>query len=165
MRTRKLVLLSLITAQAIVIHYIEGFIPLIAPGAKLGLANIMTLVTLFVFNVKYAFVVSIIRIILGSLLGGNIMGIIYGLVGGMLSLTIMSLLKRHSNIFSLIGISTAGAAFHNIGQLMTASIIYSTKGILFTYLPVLMLASAVTGYFTGLASDFIINHFNKFIKA
>ena len=46
MNTRDMVILSLITAQAVVLHYVEGFFPVIAPGAKLGLANIMTIVTL-----------------------------------------------------------------------------------------------------------------------
>lgn len=161
MKAKDMVLLSLLTAQAIVLHYIEGFIPVIAPGAKLGLANIMTLVTLYVFSAKHAFVVSVIRIFLGSLLGGNPMGILFGLVGGLLSLAIMAILKRYPKHFSLIGVSTAGAAFHNLGQLVTATLLYRTKGILFTYLPILMLSSAITGYFIGLASNYIINYLER----
>ena len=151
-----MVLLSLITAQAIVLHYIEGFIPVIAPGAKLGLANIMTIVALYIFSAKYALVVSIVRILLGSLLSGNPMGILFSLVGGLLSWVVMVILQRHPDYFSLVGVSTAGAAFHNLGQLAVASIIYKTIGIFFTYLPILMLTSAITGYFIGIASNYII---------
>lgn len=158
MKTKDMVLLSLLTAQAVVLHYIEGFIPVIAPGAKLGLANIMTLVTLYTFSTKHALMVSVIRILLGSLLGGNPMGILFGLVGGLLSLAIMAILKNRPKYFSLIGVSTAGAAFHNLGQLITAALLYRTKGILFTYLPILMLTSAITGYFIGFASYYIVNY-------
>lgn len=156
MKTRDMVLLSLLTAQAIVLHYIESFIPVIAPGAKLGLANIMTIVTLYIFGTKYALMVSVIRILLGSLLSGNPMGILFGLAGGLLSLTIMAILKKYPKYFSLIGVSTAGAALHNLGQLITAALLYKTKGILFTYMPILMLTSAITGYFIGFASNHII---------
>lgn len=156
MKTRDTVLLSLLTAQAIVLHYIESFIPVIAPGAKLGLANIMTIVTLYIFGTKYALMVSVIRILLGSLLSGNPMGILFGLAGGLLSLTIMAILKKYPKYFSLIGVSTAGAALHNLGQLITAALLYKTKGILFTYMPILMLTSAITGYFIGFASNHII---------
>lgn len=156
MKTRDMVLLSLLTAQAIVLHYIESFIPVIAPGAKLGLANIMTIVTLYIFGTKYALMVSVIRILLGSLLSGNPMGILFGLAGGLLSLTIMAILKKYPKYFSLIGVSTAGAALHSLGQLITAALLYKTKGILFTYMPILMLTSAITGYFIGFASNHII---------
>lgn len=156
MKTRDMVLLSLLTAQAIVLHYIESFIPVIAPGAKLGLANIMTIVTLYIFGTKYALMVSVIRILLGSLLSGNPMGILFGLAGGLLSLMIMAILKKYPKYFSLIGVSTAGAALHNLGQLITAALLYKTKGILFTYMPILMLTSAITGYFIGFASNHII---------
>lgn len=156
MKTRDTVLLSLLTAQAIVLHYIESFIPVIAPGAKLGLANIMTIVTLYIFGTKYALMVSVIRILLGSLLSGNPMGILFGLAGGLLSLMIMAILKKYPKYFSLIGVSTAGAALHNLGQLITAALLYKTKGILFTYMPILMLTSAITGYFIGFASNHII---------
>ncbi len=163
MNTRDMVILSLITAQAVVLHYVEGFFPVIAPGAKLGLANIMTIVTLYVFSAKHAFVVLGIRVLLGSLLSGNPMGILFSMVGGILSWFIMSILKRHPKHFSLVGVSTAGAAFHNLGQLATASIIYNTIGIFFTYLPILMLTSVITGFFIGVASHYMIDYLEKHV--
>ncbi|HHW70371.1 MAG TPA: Gx transporter family protein [Clostridiales bacterium] len=163
MNTRDMVILSLITAQAIVLHYIEGFIPVLAPGAKLGLANIMTIVTLYIFGARYALVVSVIRILLGSLLSGNPMGILFSMVGGILSWLIMAILKGYPEYFTLVGVSTAGAAFHNLGQLATASILYNTIGIFFTYLPMLMLTSAITGYFIGFASRHIIDYLEKHV--
>jgi len=158
-KTRKITMLAIIISQALVLHYIEGFIPVLAPGAKLGLANIMTMVTLALFGFKEAMIVVIIRSVLGPLLGGSITGILYSLSGGILSGLVMSVLYLNfPSYFSLMGISTAGAVFHNIGQLLTASWIFGTLGILYTYLPVLMLAAVVTGYFNGLVTRYILNY-------
>lgn len=160
-RIRKMTLLALIISQALVLHYIEGFIPVLAPGAKLGLANIMTLVTLVLFGFREAITVVVIRSALGSLLGGNPMSILYSLAGGILSCLIMEILyNRYRKYFSMMGISTAGAVFHNIGQLTVASWIFGNIGILFTYLPILMVAAVITGYFTGVASLYL----NSFLK-
>lgn len=161
-KTRKITLLAIIISQALVLHYIEGFIPVLAPGAKLGLANIMTMVTLVLFGFKEAMVVVVIRSVLGSLLGGSITGILYSLSGGILSGLAMSLLYLNfQSYFSLMGISTAGAVFHNIGQLLTASWIFGTIGILYTYLPILMLAAVITGYFNGLVTRYILKYLHN----
>ncbi|NLY61850.1 MAG: Gx transporter family protein [Clostridiales bacterium] len=161
-KTRKITILAIIISQALVLHYIESFIPVLAPGAKLGLANIMTMVTLVLFGFKEALIVVVIRSVLGPLLGGSVTGILYSLSGGILSGFIMSVLYLKLDIyFSLMGISTAGAVFHNIGQLLTASWIFGTIGILYTYLPVLMLAAVVTGYFNGLVTRYILGYLEK----
>lgn len=119
----------------------------------------MTMVTLALFGFREAMIVVIIRSVLGSLLGGSVTGILYSLSGGILSGLIMSILYLNfPSYFSLMGISTAGAVFHNIGQLLTASWIFGTIGILYTYLPVLMLAAVVTGYFNGLVTRYILNY-------
>ena len=161
-KTRKITLLAIIISQALIQHYIEGFIPVLDPGAKLGLANIMTMVTLVIFGFKEAMVVVVIRSVLGSLLGGSITGILYSLSGGILSGLAMSLLYLNfQSYFSLMGISTAGAVFHNIGQLLTASWIFGTIGILYTYLPILMLAAVITGYFNGLVTRYILKYLHN----
>ncbi len=155
-KVKKIVYLSLIISQALVLHYIEGFIPYLAPGAKLGLANIMTLVTIMLYGFKESMLVVVIRSVLGPLLGGSPTSILYSLAGGVLSCLIMNLLySRFNKYFSLMGISTAGAVFHNIGQLLVASIIFENIGILFSYLPLLMLSAVLTGNFIGLVCSYI----------
>jgi len=148
--------------MALVLHYIEHFFPPLAPGAKLGLANIVTLVCLHLFGFPEAMSVVIIRSILGPLLGGSPTAIMYSMAGGVLSCIIMAVLYfKFSNYFSLLGISLAGAVFHNIGQLLTASLLYGTIGILFTYLPILMLSSIITGNFIGLVVKYIIRFLSR----
>jgi heptaprenyl diphosphate synthase len=159
---RKLIYLALLISMALVLHYIEHFFPPLAPGAKLGLANIVTLVCLHLFGFPEAMSVVIIRSILGPLLGGSPTAIMYSMAGGVLSCIIMAVLYfKFSNYFSLLGISLAGAVFHNIGQLLTASLLYGTIGILFTYLPILMLSSIITGNFIGLVVKYIIRFLSR----
>ena len=160
--TRKMVYMALIISQALVLHYIEYLIPPLAPGAKLGLANIMTLVTLNLFGFKEAMVVVVIRSVLGPLLGGSPTGMLYSLSGGILSCLVMALLYFYFNkYFSLLGISTAGAVFHNLGQMLAASLLFGSIGIMFTYLPILMLSSVVTGNFIGLVTKYILGFLNN----
>ena len=154
--------MALFISQALVLHYIEGFFPMLAPGAKLGLANILTIITLNVFGFKEAMTVVVVRSILGPILGGSPTGVLYSLAGGILSCIVMSVLYcRFIQYFSLLGISVAGAVFHNIGQMLMASLLYGTIGILYTYLPILMLSSIVTGNFIGLTAKYIIKYLNK----
>ncbi|MCM8900970.1 Gx transporter family protein [Caldicoprobacter algeriensis] len=161
-KVRKMVMLALIISQALVLHLIEGFMPVVAPGIKLGLANIMTLVTLVLFGFKEALVVVIVRSVLGSLLAGSVTAMLYSLAGGILSCLVMGWLYfRWRAYFSMMGISTAGAIFHNIGQLLVASWVFGTIGILFTYLPVLTVAAVGTGFFVGLASRYIIKYLEE----
>jgi heptaprenyl diphosphate synthase len=158
-RIRSMVILGLIISQALILHLLEGYMPVLAPGMKLGLANIMTLVTLTFFGFKEALIVIAIRSILGSLLAGGVTAILYSLAGGILSCLVMRCLYyKFRSYFSVIGISTAGAIFHNIGQLSVASWMFGSAGILFSYLPVLTVAALGTGFFVGLASNYIIKY-------
>lgn len=158
-KIRKIVYIALIVSQALVLHYIENLFPPLPAGAKLGLANIMTLITLNIFGFKEALTVTIIRSSLGPLLGGSPTAVIYSMSGGLLSCLVMSAIHYFAaKHFSLMGISTAGAVFHNIGQLLAASLVYGTAGILFTYLPILMFFAILTGNFTGLAAKYILKY-------
>ena len=120
---RTLIYLALLISMALVLHYIEHFFPPLAPGAKLGLANIVTLVCLHLFGFPEAMSVVIIRSILGPLLGGSPTAIMYSMAGGVLSCIIMAVLYfKFSNYFSLLGISLADS-IHTTGQLLTASLL------------------------------------------
>jgi heptaprenyl diphosphate synthase len=161
-KSRKMVLMALLISMALVLHYFEHFIPPLAPGAKLGLANIVTMVCLNLLSIGETMTVVLIRSVLGPVLGGSPTGILYSLAGGALSCVVMAILFYHFNkYFSLLGISVAGAVFHNIGQLFVASMLYGTIGILFSYLPIMMLSSVVTGNFVGLVVNYIIRFLNS----
>lgn len=161
-KTQKIVVISLLVAQALVLHLVERLIPFNfgVPGAKLGLANIITLVSIYLFGFKETLTVVILRVILSSLLGGNVSGFLFSISGGILSFLIMYILKVIGREkISVIGISIVGAVFHNIGQILMAAIIIENLNI-FIYLPLLLLSSVVTGLFVGITVKYII----KFLK-
>jgi len=163
--TKKLTTISLIISIAVVLHYFESFIPVPAPGAKLGLANIMLILTLFMYGPIEAFFVLIVRSTLGMLLLGNPMSILYSIGGGFMSLVAMILCKKYKKWFSIVGISTIGAAFHNIGQLLVASLVFGTFAIFYTYLPILMIFSILSGTLTGIGAHFTFEKLESIRKS
>ncbi|OOM70727.1 heptaprenyl diphosphate synthase component I [Clostridium sp. BL-8] len=138
-KTRKMVFLSLLVSQGLVLHIIESMIPVpfITPGAKLGLANIVTVVSLYLFGEIETFMVIIVRLLLSSVLGGSISSLLYSIAGALFSFIVMALIKRVGrDKVSIIGVSSAGAVFHNIGQITIAALIVQNVNVSL-YIPIL----------------------------
>lgn len=141
------------TALALIFSYIETLIPISfgIPGVKLGLANLIIVIALCKIPLKEVYVLSVVRVLLSGVLFGNYFSIAYSLAGGILSLTVMALLKKTGG-FSIMGISIAGGVCHNIGQLIVAMIVVETFAISY-YMPVLLVAGLVTGFLIGVVAD------------
>lgn len=157
MQVFKLVYLSLLTALSLALFLFEGLLPVpfLAPGAKLGLANIVTVLALYTLpGLREALLVLLLRIGLATLLGGGPTIFAYSLAGGLLSFLGMALLRRQG-IFSLQAVSAAGGFLHNAGQLMIACAAVDSAG-LFAYLPVLGPCGLVTGLIVGAAAAGIL---------
>lgn len=153
---RTTALYGIMITLALIASYVESLVPLPipVPGIKLGLANVVTLSALILMGSKAAFFISVARIVLAGFLFGNLSAILYSLSGGLVSLGVMALCHR-SGKFSIIGISIAGGVSHNIGQLcMAALVVWNTN--LFYYLPVLLIAGAVTGILIGMVDQEIL---------
>ena len=164
--TRKMVTLSLLVSQALVLHVIERMIPvpIPVPGIKLGLANIISLFTIIIFGFKEAMLVVFLRTILGSFFGGGVSSFLYSFTGGVFSTIVMALLFKYTkNIFSIIAISVVGAVFHNIGQILIASMVVSNAN-LFFYLPVLLISAVITGIFIGLTVQYTMKPLQTILK-
>lgn len=163
-KTRHLVYMSLLVALALVLHLIERNIPVpfMTPGAKLGLANLITVLALYTLPKKSDVIkVIVARLFLSSIFGGSVSGLMYGSMGAVLSFLIMVVIKDGlKEKVSIIGVSAAGAVFHNIGQLLVAAFIVRNIGVML-YLPFLSLAGIVTGIFVGMAANYVIGHMNK----
>ncbi len=157
MNTKKLTTLSMLTALSLIMFIVEAQIPPIVPipGIKLGLANIITLITLAWFGRKDAFIVLMLKIVLSSVFAGTLMSFIYSFSGGILCFIIMALTINifKNNTFWVM--SVLGAISHNIGQITAAVFVTSTWQII-TYLPVLLVSAIITGIFTGLTAQVII---------
>jgi heptaprenyl diphosphate synthase len=162
--TRRLVYLSLLLAMATALHVLEGLfpIPLPFPGVKLGLANIVTLLVLYLYDLRAGLTVAIARVFLGSLLGGTFLspGFLLALTGAVVSTLLMALLVKKTDCFSPLGISLAGAIGHNLGQLVMASLLLQNRAIFF-YLPFLLLAAIPTGLVTGYILQRLLEQLEK----
>ena len=140
------------TALALIFSYVETLIPfqIGIPGVKLGLANLIIVIALYKMNLKETYMLSVTRVVLSGFIFANMFSIIYSLAGGLLSLTVMALLKKKGE-FSIMGISIAGGVFHNIGQLIVAMLVVETFSVAY-YVPVLLISGLVTGMVIGLVS-------------
>lgn len=163
---QKLIFLSLLVSIGLALSIIETMmpVPFVAPGAKLGLSNIVILITLVVFGFKEGLTVGILKSVVFTLATGSISSLFYSLSGSILSLLLMYLIyTQFEKIFSLIGVSIFGAMAHNFGQVLVASFMMRNIRI-FSYYPILMLTSLFTGYFVGLASIYIVDNLKKHIR-
>lgn len=161
---------SMLLALSLIVAYIEGIMPLQAvvpiPGVKLGLANIVIVLAVLLVGYFPAFIVMVLRCVMSSLLFGSVTTLAFSLSGGLLSFAVSSLLIRlfFPRSLSLIGISVAGAAAHNIGQIAAAAFfVYDTA--IFYYLPFLIFAAIVTGCVTGAVMHVVYDKLLKSGKA
>ena len=152
-KTKRLTLCAILVALAMALSYTERFIPLQMlvplPGVKLGLANIVTLMALYLMGPKAAFAILIPRCIFGAVFGGGITGLAFSLVGGLLAMAAMCL-ARKIPAFSVYGVSILGAAAHNVGQILAAMVLMNSVYI-GAYLPYLLGVALFTGFATGAA--------------
>ena len=162
--TKKIALCGVLTALAMIFSYIESVIPvpIPVPGIKLGVANIAVITILYVLGVKEAIVINLLRIVLTSLLFGNVNSFLFSISGAALSLTIMIIMKK-LDFFSCIGVSVCGGVTHNIGQIIAAVFIMGSEAIVF-YLPVLIVSGVFTGVVIGVVSGIVAKHVRKVVS-
>lgn len=148
--------IALLTALSLILFILEGFLPLPlpVPGAKLGLAAIVTLIALYTMSTRDAALMLTLRIVLASAFGGGLAPMLYSLAGGAASFAAMALLKRCTQ-FSIVGISAAGGFLHNMAQLLVAAAVLETTA-LFVYAPVLGIVGILTGILIGIAAQIIL---------
>jgi len=163
-KTFRIVFIGLLVSQALALYTIESMIPVpfIAPGAKLGLANLITVIALYTLNSKKdVFLIIILRLLLSTMFGGSLSTFMYGVAGAILSYLVMICVKElGQDKVSIIGVSASGALFHNVGQLIVASAIVQNIAIML-YLPILSIAGVGTGIFVGITANFIVKHLSK----
>lgn len=160
MKAKKLTILSLCTALAMIMSYVESLFPAFwVPGVKVGLPNIIIIFVLYRIGIKEAIAVSFARIFLNTLLFGNPLTLIYSLAGGFLSIMSMIILKK-SGKFSELGVSVIGGITHNVGQIIIAILIMETTQISL-YLPVLVLTGILAGICVGMAGNLLIRRIKK----
>lgn len=159
LRAERITRIALLAAAAAVLSYLESLLPLHVflplPGFKLGFANVAVLIAVGFFSPGEAVLVVLVRTLAASLLFGGMSAFFYSICGGLLSLAVMLPLREQlGRRFSLPGISAAGAAAHNTGQIIAAAVMMRS-GAVFGYLPVLLVASLPVGTLMGVLAAMV----------
>ena len=153
MKLKTLTSIAILTCLALVIFVVEAQIPpLLIPGIKPGLSNVVTLVAIVYLGKREAFIILTLRILLGSLLAGTFISFMFSLTGGYLAFFLMIILIRFFDKKQLWVVSVFGAIVHNLGQLLVACVVVGNASV-FYYTPVLMITAIITGSFTGVAAQ------------
>ncbi len=153
--------IALLTSLALIFSYVEAILPfnIGVPGVKLGIANIVIVIALYRLDARSALSINIFRIFISGFLFSGVFGILYSLAGGLLSFAVMVLLKK-TDRFSVIGISVAGGVMHNLGQLITATLIIENLA-MFIYFPVLLFSGIICGIIVGVVCCKVMQHLER----
>ena len=158
---RKLVFIALLTAQGIILGLLEQAIPFpftFAPGAKLGLANIVTLISLYTLSFKEVVLVVVMKTLMTTVLGGTFSTFLYSGMGALVSFIGMYLVMQlGEKRVSMIGVSATGGLLHNVGRLMVASWMAKSWTVLL-YLPAMSIVGIFAGIAIGIAANYAITH-------
>jgi heptaprenyl diphosphate synthase len=154
---RRVALTGMMASLALIFSYVEVLFPFNAgiPGVKLGLANLVPLIILYRLDARYAFAANLIRVILAGLLFSGLFATLYSLAGSLTSFLVMFLLKK-TRLFSVIGVSTAGGVFHNLGQLTVAMLAVSGPQLIH-YMPVLIISGMIAGIIVGIGAAILLD--------
>ena len=165
MKTKKLTLLALLAAIALTLFVVEAQIPALVPipGIKLGLSNIVTVFAVFVLGPWEGAAILFVRIFLGAVFAGNFSTIAYSAAGGALAILTTIGLKRILTKKQLWVAGCLGAVAHSVGQMIAAIAISGTPGLII-YLPVMVVCSILTGLFTGLCAQLLVNRGDRLWK-
>ena len=163
------IFLGILCAEGIILGIIEQSLPPIfafAPGAKIGLTNIITVIALLILPFSDCLLLAFLRVTLTALITGSVSTFIYAFSGAFLSLLLMKIFMIfYPKILSIIGISIVGGVIYNLGQLLVAALIAKSWYIML-YLPILTIMGILAGILVGVTSSYLMHYINalSFIK-
>jgi len=164
-KTRRLTRLALLITVALMLSYIETLIPAISiPGAKLGLANVVTLIALLSMTFWDALTIMVLRVLISTLLFSQLSALMYAIPAGVVSLLVMYyLLKIIKKGDPTITVSLVSAVAHNMTQLLVA--VFALETIRLSYLaPWLIILAIPTGIFVGISAKYLNKYIGKRLK-
>lgn len=163
-------LIAMLAALAITIHIIESAFPSPLPGVKPGLANVITLITFFLYGWQIAFQVTLLRVLIASIILGTFLSptFLLSLSGAMFSLVSLAVINfpfRHpwSKPYQPgpVSYSMISALSHMLGQFLVAWYFFIPHPGLFKLLPILMTIALLLGLVNGIISYFILKKHMK----
>ncbi len=166
-RVKFLVSTSVLSVFALILTYVEALVPINAaipvPGFKLGLSNIVVAYVLTREPIS-AFLILLLKVSLSALLFGSPISLLFSLCGGLLSFLVMlAVHKLLNNKISFLGIGTAGAFFHNVGQLVITALIYGYN-VAFAYGTPMLLSGIICGGALGLTLNLFSERICKIVE-
>lgn len=158
LQSKQLTDMAMMLALAMIMSYVEMLIPVVMPvyGMKLGIANVVIVITMYRISERAALLVNILRVIMVGFLFTNLYSVLFSIFGAVFSFTAMYAAKKSGKL-SIYGVSITGAVFHSIGQIIAAYFVLDTYGVIF-YLPVMAAVSVLTGYVIGVISSIVKKH-------
>ena len=158
--TKRIALMGLLFALAMVLSYLESLIPSIGmPGIKLGLSNVVTMYCLFFIGPMPAIILALLKSGFVFLMGKGAVAVLLSAAGGLCSVLVMAGLAKLKA--SKGATSIAGAVAHNIAQLAVAAWIIGMPVMVF-YLPALVISGVVMGLITALILKYVTPAFSRF---
>ena len=156
-KTHRMTVLTMLVGMALIVNMIEPTFPLLIPGVKFGLANVLGLFAFYFFGVKEMFAVNLMRVVIASLMRGTLFGTGFYLafMGTLFASVFIVVFAKYTDM-SEIGLSAVSATFHNVGQIIVIAIITQTA-LIVTYLPIMLFMGVPTGIITG----YLIQNVNK----
>lgn len=150
-KTRVVAFNGLLGALALVLSALEGMlppIPVLPPGAKLGLSNLVTMYAAGTVGLGPALCIAVLKGLFAGVTRG-FMAMLMSLAGGMVSTLVMWLLLQiQGKPFGMIGLGVAGALSHNGAQLGVAALL--TTPAIAWYIPWMLFFGVCSGILTGL---------------
>ncbi len=161
MQNKKVAYYGLFAALALLMGYVEMLIPMPIPipGVKLGLANVVVVLTLYFMDAKSAAFISILRVLLSGLLFAGFAGFLYSMSGAVVSLLMMILCQKTEK-FSIVGVSIAGGISHNVGQILVACAVVQNIKLMY-YFPWLLVAGVATGFLIGVIVKYCLGYLQR----
>ena len=158
-KNEMLVRCGLMVALALVLSIVENLFPLPAPvpGIKLGIANIVVVLTAYWLGIFPAGIVFLTRVFLAAILTGQLMTLPFSLAGGGLAFLVIVLFVSFGSSDTLRLCSMCAAVMHNIDQVVVAIALTATAAIAW-YAPILIFVGLITGFITGSIAQALLSY-------
>ena len=151
--------IGILAAAGLILFLFESGIPRPLPWLKPGLSNLVTIIALYCYGFRAAFLVMLIRVITGAFVLGTLFNpvFLFALSGGILATLVMAFLHGNfSKTFSVLGVSLLGAFTHNFVQLLLAAFLVVNSTQVFYLMPIMLLSSLFSGFLVGIFAHYII---------
>jgi heptaprenyl diphosphate synthase len=163
-RVLKLTRLAMLLALGVLLNYTEAVLlptALIAPGVKLGLANTVGLMVLYLYDDQTYVFYGLMRVILTSLFTGFGFNFLIAIAGYVVATSVVIIVKAFRQL-SIFGLSMVSAVFHGVGQIVMVSWLYQSIYMV-NYLPILIISSLMAGLVIAKLSQQVLYRVEKVV--